>query len=287
MRSEYDHRAIIIRRFTRSRLACRPHSTAYALSRPFQFAARFIALLALAALSVAAGAWWWLAQPLALPSSPFVFDVKSGSTLKAVARDLTAAKVLSSEWPLVALARLRGVDRTIKAGNYEIVDGVTLPGLLRRLTQGDVTAAALTILEGSTFGDLKAALAADPGVKPQAASLPDGEVVEQYTFTLCPGEETGWHYHQGNIWVVVISGTLTEDRGCNQPLEVHNAGTAFAELPGVVHNVTNSGNAIATVAVQGVGPSCTAGFNDLVPLNGPVCDKSGNNPKRVKDPDCQ
>jgi peptidoglycan lytic transglycosylase G len=192
MRSEYDHRAIIIRRFTRSRLACRPHSTAYALSRPFQFAARFIALLALAALSVAAGAWWWLAQPLALPSSPFVFDVKSGSTLKAVARDLTAAKVLSSEWPLVALARLRGVDRTIKAGNYEIVEGVTLPGLLRRLTQGDVTAAALTILEGSTFGDLKAALAADPGVKPQAASLPDGELMAKLGITGLSPE--GWFF---------------------------------------------------------------------------------------------
>ena len=147
-------------------------------------------------------------------------------------------------------------------------------------------------LAGLVAGTLSAASAqaqcTPGGFNPIAtASLPDGEVVEQYTFTLCPGEETGWHYHQGNIWVVVISGTLTEDHGCNQPLEVHNAGTAFAELPGVVHNVTNSGNAIATVAVQGVGPSCTAGFNDLVPLNGPVCDESGNNPKRVKDPDCQ
>ena len=67
---------------------------------------------------------------MSLPASPFVFDVQTGATLKAVARDLAAAKVLPSEWPLVALARVRGVDRTIKAGNYEIVEGVTLPGLL-------------------------------------------------------------------------------------------------------------------------------------------------------------
>jgi len=140
-------------------------------------AARFVALLALAALGVAAASFWWLAQPLALPASPFVFDVKSGTTLKAVARDLTAARVLPSEWPLVALARVRGVDRTIKAGNYEIADGVTLPGLLRRLTQGDVTAAALTIVEGSTFGDLKATLAGDPDVTTQTATLSDAELM--------------------------------------------------------------------------------------------------------------
>lgn len=135
------------------------------------------ALLALVAIGAAAASWWWLAQPLALPSSPFAFDVKSGSTLKAVARDLAAAKVLSSEWPLVALARLRGVDRTIKAGNYEITAGMTLPGLLQRLTQGDVSSAALTIVEGSTFGDLKAALSVDPGVTRQSASLSDAELM--------------------------------------------------------------------------------------------------------------
>lgn len=156
------------------------------MSRPFQFAARFVALLVLAVLGVAAAAWWWLAQPLALPSTPFVFDVKSGSTLKAVARDLTAAKVLSSEWPLVALARLRGVDRTIKAGNYEIAEGVTLPELLRRLTQGDVTVAALTIVEGSTFGELKAALVVDPGVTPQAAALlSDAELMAKLGARAC------------------------------------------------------------------------------------------------------
>ena len=116
-------------------------------------------MLSLAAIGVVAASWWWLAQPLSLPSSPFVFDVKSGASLKAVARELVADKVLASEWPLVALARIRGVDRAIKAGNYEIAEGVTLPGLLARLTSGDVTQASLTIVEGSTFGELKAELA--------------------------------------------------------------------------------------------------------------------------------
>jgi UPF0755 protein len=120
--------------------------------------------MAMAVVGIVAASWWWLAQPLTLPTSPFVFDVKSGASLKAVARELVADRLLASEWPLVALARIRGVDRAIKAGNYELVERVTLPRLLDRLTAGDVTQASLTIVEGSTFGELKAALASDPAI---------------------------------------------------------------------------------------------------------------------------
>jgi len=129
-----------------------------------RFVARALALILFAALAIVAASWWWLAQPLTLPESPLEFEVRSGTSLKAVARELTTAKVLPSEWPLVILARVRGVDRAIKAGNYEIASGITLPRLLDRLTQGDVTQSALTIVEGATFAEVKAALAADPAV---------------------------------------------------------------------------------------------------------------------------
>ncbi len=140
---------------------------------------RFLVGLLVLALVAGAGSGilWWLEQPLALPSSPLTFDVKPGATFRSVARDLAAAKVVSSEWPLVALSRLRGVDRTIKAGNYEIVDGITLPGLLDRLTQGDVTQFALTIVDGTTFAELKAALADDAQVAKTAPPLSDVDLM--------------------------------------------------------------------------------------------------------------
>ena len=53
---------------------------------------------------------------------------------------------------------MRGVDRAIKAGSYEIETGITLPQLLAKLTQGDVTQTALTIVEGATFADMRRAL---------------------------------------------------------------------------------------------------------------------------------
>ncbi len=106
--------------------------------------------------------------------------MRPGQTLKALARDLVAANVLPSEWPLVALARVRGVDRTIKAGNYEVEQGVTLPQLLDRLTQGEVTQTSLTIVEGSTFGELRDQLASDDDVAKSIAPLRDAELMAKF-----------------------------------------------------------------------------------------------------------
>ena len=118
-------------------------------------AAFFLLFVAVGIAAAAGGAWWWTGRPLPLPASPYAFDVRPGASLGAVARDLAGAGVLPDARILVAYARLAGVDRAIKAGNYELPAGITLRELLARLTQGDVTQTALTVVEGTTFADLR------------------------------------------------------------------------------------------------------------------------------------
>ena len=144
-----------------------------------RFIAGLIATLALAGVAAAGYARWWLAQPLALPATPFAFEVKQGASLRAVARELAGAGVVPRDWPLIALARFEGVDRAIKAGNYEIAAGITLPALLEKLTQGDVTQTALTVVEGSTFAELKAQIAANPAIARSALDLPDADLMRR------------------------------------------------------------------------------------------------------------
>ena len=147
------------------------------MNRPLRWLLRVLGVTAIAGGAALAFGAWWLAQPLPLPTSPFEFDVKPGSTLRAVARDLAAQRVVPSNLALVALARLRGVDRTIKAGNYEIASGITLPQLLDKITQGDVTQFAITIVEGTTFAELKSALATNPVISRNVVGLPDGDLM--------------------------------------------------------------------------------------------------------------
>jgi UPF0755 protein len=132
-------------------------------------------------LAVVGGAlaWWLLMRPLALPQVPFAFEVRPGSPLSVVARELATAGLVPHSAPLVALARIRGVDRTIKAGSYEIEEPVTLPQLLAMLTQGDVTQTAFTIVEGSTFADVRRALLANGQVKNSVLDLPDAALMER------------------------------------------------------------------------------------------------------------
>lgn len=140
-------------------------------------ALRWLLLLAVVAAAAVLGlARWYLDRPLPLPATPFDFEVKSGATLGSVARDLTSAGVLPHPAPLIALARWRGVDRTIKAGHYEFASGLTLPALLAKLTQGDVTQVAITFAEGITVRELRAALRARSDVAQELAAATDDEL---------------------------------------------------------------------------------------------------------------
>jgi len=150
-------------------------------TRAIRHPLRLIAAVILLALLVAAAAYLgvtrWLETPLSLPQSPFEFEVRSGASLSSVARELEQAGVLPHRLALVALARLRGKDRAIKAGRYELDAGTTLPGLLARLTQGDVTQTSVTIIEGSTFADLKRTLRDHADVRNTVLDLPDEELM--------------------------------------------------------------------------------------------------------------
>jgi UPF0755 protein len=162
------------------------------MSRRYRLAVRLGALVLVAAAAVAGIAMWWLTRPLPLPASPYALEVKPGASLRHVARELAAVGIVPGEWPLVMLARLRGVDRAIKAGNYEITSGTTLPLLLDRLTQGDALQSALTVIEGATFADLKRALQADAAVRSTVLDLPESELMRRIGANEASAE--GWFF---------------------------------------------------------------------------------------------
>lgn len=145
-------------------------------SPALRFLARTLVSLAIVLAAAGALAWWWLERPLALPSVPYALEVRPGATLGSVARKLADDGVIAHPALLSILARAKGVDRTIKAGQYEFDAGLALPALLARLTQGDVTQTSITFVEGTTAGELLKRVAAEPTLARALADRPPADV---------------------------------------------------------------------------------------------------------------
>ena len=115
--------------------------------------------------------WWWLEQPATLASSPIELTVEPGMPAQAVAAAVSAAGVNLHPGLLHAWFRLSGEARNIKAGSYELEQGLSPRTLLQTLTQGNTRLATITFIEGWTFAQMRQALAKAASLKPDSQAL--------------------------------------------------------------------------------------------------------------------
>jgi UPF0755 protein len=80
--------------------------------------------------------------------NPQLFDFGEGQSLKKFAFALEERKVVSSARMLVLYARLRGDDARVKAGYYQLSDGMTPTEILRRMVAGEVYVHRFAVPEG-------------------------------------------------------------------------------------------------------------------------------------------
>ena len=128
-------------------------------------------------LGVAVAAfWWWIGRPIAFPTTPYPLEVRSGATLASVARKLADDGVIAHPFLLTTLGRIKGVDRQIKAGQYEFDGTLDLDRLLARLTAGDVTQSSITFVEGSTATEMLRRIAQESTVGHTLAAKAPAEI---------------------------------------------------------------------------------------------------------------
>jgi len=136
-------------------------------------------LLALALLAAAAalGIAVWLKQPLTLAEGTVRFSVEAGMSPREIAQGWVAAGVQTDEFLLYEWFRWSGEARRIRAGTYEIGRGITPPGLLRKMVNGLTVNSTVRFVEGWTFRQLRAELAAAEGLKPTTRAMSDAELM--------------------------------------------------------------------------------------------------------------
>ena len=141
---------------------------------------RLLSWLLFLALALGGAAVWWVHAPMPLAAGgaqALELEIEPGTSPKAVARSVQMAGVGVDARLLYAWFRVSGLDRRIKAGNYEITPGTTPYTLLQKLVQGEESLQVLTLVEGWNFRQVRAALAREDGIKHDSAALSDADLM--------------------------------------------------------------------------------------------------------------
>ena len=116
---------------------------------------------------------WWLNHDFVLNAETLDLEVEPGTSPRAVAQAISDVGAEVNPSVLYWWFRLSGEARQIKAGNYEIERGTTPRSLLKKLVRGEEALRAVTLVEGWTFSQVRAALLKAEQLNPESKGLPD------------------------------------------------------------------------------------------------------------------
>ncbi len=140
-------------------------------------------LLFLLALLVFSAGLWWLHEPMPLRLAPGAqvvdLEIEPGTRASTVAEVVVAS---GADVPTVLLQvwfRFSGQARQIKAGSYEITPGTTPRRLLSMLVRGEEALKSVTLVEGWTFSQVRAALQKAEHLVPDTNGLSPEMIMEK------------------------------------------------------------------------------------------------------------
>lgn len=145
----------------------------------FKFLRTMFLLLLLAALALAGAAWWWLQRPLTLNAPTVELSIEPGASPREVAGAWVLAGVQEDARLLYHWFRWSGQARQIRAGSYEIHQGITPRGLLDKMVRGEEVLEQVRLIEGWTWRQFRAALARAPTLKQSLQDLDDATVMDR------------------------------------------------------------------------------------------------------------
>jgi UPF0755 protein len=134
-------------------------------------------VLALAAAYVGVR-WYVYERPLPMRDDRAEFRVKPGASARGVAQAAREAGIDVNEFAFTALSRVTGAAQSLRAGRYAVSRGATLGQLVAKLRLGDVVRERLTVVEGITFRDMRALLAAAPELRQDSAGMSPPQLLQ-------------------------------------------------------------------------------------------------------------
>jgi len=139
---------------------------------------RFLLLAVLGLAILAGAAWYELQRPLVPPGATAEVRVLTGSSARAVARQLRAAGVPVNTAEFLLVATITRATRSLRAGRYRIAGGSDILQLVEKFRRGEVEPEQLTVVEGLTFADLRMAIAHCPDLRHDTSTWTEAQVLQ-------------------------------------------------------------------------------------------------------------
>jgi UPF0755 protein len=132
--------------------------------------------------AAALGARWYVNErplPMRPMSAEAVeFRIKPGTSARGVAQAARAAGLEVNELAFAVLARATDTAQALRAGRYSIARGTTMAQLMAKLQAGEVLRERLTIVEGITFGEMRAVLAVSADLRQDSANMTPTQLLQ-------------------------------------------------------------------------------------------------------------
>ena len=139
----------------------------------------------LAAFALLFALWlaWVVAVPVTPPGSPYTVSVAPNRTMGQLARTLEEDGAIRNRWVMVAISRMMGSDRKLKAGLYQFSGATALWQYLSRFNDGHPDQASVTIIEGWTFRQFRAALRDEEDLRQDSATWSEQRLLAELGMT--------------------------------------------------------------------------------------------------------
>lgn len=144
-----------------------------------RFLNKLLVLVLIAIVVLAGWVIYFAKQPITLPAASQDLVLKHGSSLRGIVQQMVREDVLAEPWTFMLLVRAQGLAGEIKAGNYELHEGMTNYDLFLMITDGITSQRSITFIEGWTFRQIREALNRHEDIRHLSIPMTDEEILRQ------------------------------------------------------------------------------------------------------------
>ncbi len=104
-------------------------------------------------------------ETVSIPDAERTFTIKSGSNFKTIAHQLALERIIDDPWLFILLAKIKGVETSVRAGEYRLQQSQSPVDLIELFTKGQSIQYRFSIIEGWTFRQMMQELQHHPVIE--------------------------------------------------------------------------------------------------------------------------